>query len=114
MIASVALVVLVATLGADEPTWTDVAPIVHRRCAVCHQSDGSGRCPIPDFGIPEDTETFQNSLEIMATALHAGRNALIHCAAGVGRTGQHYLDCIRDEYLRLSRRPSAGNPPGRP
>lgn len=44
-------------------------------------------CPIPDFGIPEDRERFTAAVNAAADALRRGENVLVHCAAGIGRTG---------------------------
>jgi protein-tyrosine phosphatase len=45
------------------------------------------RLPIEDYGVPEDLESVHGAMDHIAAALVSGRNALIHCAAGVGRTG---------------------------
>lgn len=42
--------------------------------------------PIEDFGIPGDMGEFDAFLGRMAEALHQG-SVVIHCAAGLGRTG---------------------------
>jgi len=43
--------------------------------------------PIVDFGIPKDTVAFLNLAENLADRLQSGENLLIHCGAGIGRTG---------------------------
>ena len=43
--------------------------------------------PIPDFGAPDDREAFWSLAARIATQLTAGRRILIHCGAGIGRTG---------------------------
>lgn len=43
--------------------------------------------PVPDFGIPEDAEAFQKVAGEVAEALRRGERILVHCAAGIGRTG---------------------------
>ncbi len=43
--------------------------------------------PIPDFGVPSDREEFGALVERLAKALRAGERVLIHCGAGIGRTG---------------------------
>lgn len=43
--------------------------------------------PIPDFGVPENAESFRKVVESTASALKQGDNVLVHCAAGIGRTG---------------------------
>jgi protein-tyrosine phosphatase len=43
--------------------------------------------PIPDRGIPSDTATFASLLERLQRDLHKGKNVLVHCRQGIGRTG---------------------------
>ena len=43
--------------------------------------------PIPDFGVPDDREAFWSLASRLAKQLRAGDRVLIHCGAGIGRTG---------------------------
>lgn len=43
--------------------------------------------PIPDYGIPEEQENFLLLSKKMAGFLKTGDNIVIHCNAGIGRTG---------------------------
>jgi protein-tyrosine phosphatase len=43
--------------------------------------------PIPDRGLPADTSTFVNLLERIEGDLNDGKNVLVHCRPGIGRTG---------------------------
>jgi len=43
--------------------------------------------PIIDFGIPQDSLAFLNLAKNLAGRLESGKNLLIHCGAGIGRTG---------------------------
>lgn len=43
--------------------------------------------PVSDFGVPEDVDAFMVLAKSVAEDLHAGERVLVHCAAGIGRTG---------------------------
>ncbi len=43
--------------------------------------------PVADFGVPEDCEAFWLLASTIAQQLRAGSQVLIHCGAGIGRTG---------------------------
>lgn len=45
------------------------------------------RFPIADYGIPEDRNAFWRLAQHLATRLQGGERVLIHCGAGIGRTG---------------------------
>jgi protein-tyrosine phosphatase len=45
------------------------------------------RFPIPDYGVPEDIGGLVETAREAARRLRAGERLLIHCGAGVGRTG---------------------------
>ena len=52
--------------------------------------------PIPDYGTPKDVATFYTLAAQLALDLREGLNLLLHCAAGVGRTGM-LACCIAQE-----------------
>jgi protein-tyrosine phosphatase len=43
--------------------------------------------PIVDFGVPSDRASFLELVNNIAAGLRRGDNILLHCAAGIGRTG---------------------------
>ena len=45
------------------------------------------RLPMADYTAPSDDAEFERTLRRVATALRAGDRVLVHCNAGVGRTG---------------------------
>lgn len=47
------------------------------------------RFPITDFGAPDDEQDFMESVLETARHLQAGGIMLVHCGAGIGRTGMY-------------------------
>jgi protein-tyrosine phosphatase len=43
--------------------------------------------PMPNFGVPQDEVGFRRDVRDIAHALERGEAVMLHCAAGVGRTG---------------------------
>ena len=43
--------------------------------------------PIPDRGVPSNTSTLSDLLESIQRDLDHGKNVLVHCRQGIGRTG---------------------------
>lgn len=43
--------------------------------------------PVEDFGVPTDRESFAADVERAASMLDMGRRLIVHCGAGIGRTG---------------------------
>lgn len=43
--------------------------------------------PMPNFGVPDDAPQFRDQIAHLAQGLCAGESVLLHCAAGMGRTG---------------------------
>jgi protein-tyrosine phosphatase len=43
--------------------------------------------PIPDYGLPQDVVAFARLVQNLCVSLHQGQRLIVHCAAGIGRTG---------------------------
>jgi len=43
--------------------------------------------PMPNFGVPDDAAGFRRDVGEIARALERGQSVMLHCAAGLGRTG---------------------------
>ena len=43
--------------------------------------------PMPNFGLPDDRTAFRRQVDEIAQAVRQGDAVLLHCAAGIGRTG---------------------------
>lgn len=43
--------------------------------------------PVRNFGVPQDTAGFRRDVREIADALRRGDAVMLHCAAGIGRTG---------------------------
>jgi protein-tyrosine phosphatase len=66
--------------------------------------------PVPNFGVPEDRAAFLEAVDHIADVLRRGDAVMMHCAAGMGRTGsaaacvlkalglptEEALQCVRD------------------
>jgi protein-tyrosine phosphatase len=44
-------------------------------------------CETPDFGVPENWDTFWGVARSVSERLRSGEVVLVHCGAGIGRTG---------------------------
>lgn len=43
--------------------------------------------PMPNFGLPDEPSDFRREIRQVAQSLRQGETVLLHCAAGLGRTG---------------------------
>ena len=51
------------------------------------------RFPIDDYGVPDDDEGFAGFVTFVADRLRDGERVLVHCGAGIGRTGM-FASCL--------------------
>jgi protein-tyrosine phosphatase len=71
--------------------------------------------PLPNFGVPEDPATFRREIVRIADAVRAGDAVMLHCAAGLGRTGTAAACVLKalgaDSHDALDRVRNAGSNP---
>ncbi len=65
----------------------ELSPAYHK--AVCEgTATFRWTCvPMRNFGLPEDPSAFRREVASIAQALRNGDAVMLHCAAGIGRTG---------------------------
>ncbi|HUR89017.1 MAG TPA: tyrosine-protein phosphatase [Ramlibacter sp.] len=100
-----ALVVCLTPRDEVEELSPDYARSILRGDAAYEWMD----LPVPNFGVPPDPNSFREAIERIAGRIRGGDAVLMHCAAGMGRTGSaaacvlkalglstgEALDCVR-------------------
>jgi protein-tyrosine phosphatase len=75
-------------------------------------------CEIPDFGVPANRAAFIAAVQETASCLRAGQSVLVHCGAGIGRTGMFAICVLLSLGVRQKQAEqairNAGSSPERP
>jgi predicted protein tyrosine phosphatase len=91
--AAAARIAEIAASGIDqvisllEPAEARSLGLQHEGELIGAQSMEFVSFPIPDMGLPASIDAFAQLSRRLYRQIHAGRHALIHCRAGVGRSG---------------------------
>ena len=94
---SISRVVCLASVEEIEKKSPDYAKVLDVGVAWAHDP-----FPIPDFGVPAKAEAFWAHAEDVARALKDGARVLVHCGAGIGRTGMYAVAVGRKLGLPLA------------
>ena len=65
----------------------ELSPAYHRALAQGTLPFRWMQAEMRNFGVPEDPVQFRRDVGLIAQALRQGDSVLLHCAAGMGRTG---------------------------
>jgi protein-tyrosine phosphatase len=69
------------------PEIADLSPEYHAEVGRGRMPFRWMHVPMRNFGSPEDPAGFRRAVEDIAQAIRDGQAVLLHCAAGMGRTG---------------------------
>jgi protein-tyrosine phosphatase len=70
-----------------KPELAELSPDYHAAIARGRLPFRWMHVPMRNFGLPEDPAAFRRDVGAIADAVRAGKAVLLHCAAGIGRTG---------------------------
>lgn len=88
-----ALAAIVCLVPDDEVLA--LSPEYHAALALGTTPCEVWRFPIVDFGTPDDRDDFARLLVRAAERIRSGDALLVHCAAGIGRTGMFAAGVLR-------------------
>jgi len=73
-----------------------------------YRSNGLGviHFPIQDYHVPTDRIALENTISDVGRLAGSGKNIVVHCMAGRGRTGI-FMACLAKTYLKLDGRASS-------
>jgi protein-tyrosine phosphatase len=70
-----------------KPELAELSPEYHAALARGRLPFRWMHVPMRNFGLPEDPAAFRRDVGAIADGIRAGHSVLLHCAAGMGRTG---------------------------
>jgi protein-tyrosine phosphatase len=70
-----------------QPEIAELSPDYHAAVARGRMPFRWMHVPMRNFGVPEDQGSYRRAIEDIAQAVREGQPVLLHCAAGLGRTG---------------------------
>ncbi len=82
---------LVSLIGAEEMALLQIPNLLTE---VVRQGMESVWFPIPDFGYPPVMADFANLVQGILAAVATGQTVVIHCRAGLGRSGLVVVACL--------------------
>jgi len=86
-IANIARLGIQQVVSLLEPSETRDLGLHSEREQVKAHSMGFTSFPIPDMGLPPSVEEYAQLAKMLFNQVSAGVNTLIHCHAGIGRSG---------------------------
>ncbi|MBE7368517.1 protein-tyrosine phosphatase family protein [Ramlibacter pallidus] len=69
------------------PEMQELSPEYHAAVAGGRLPFRWLQLPMRNFGVPDDPAGFRREVEALAQGVRQGDRVLLHCAAGIGRTG---------------------------
>ena len=97
------------------PELAELSPEYHAAVAHGRMPFRWMHVPMRNFGLPEDAAGFRRDIQAIASDIRRGDAVLLHCAAGMGRTGTAAACVLKalgaDAHEALQRVREAGSNP---